>query len=82
MVKGETSMTEVEHFLTPEPPLAGISEGDIIELVAGPFKGEKAKVLRMDETKEEITVQLFETTVPIPVTVRGSHVKMLEKGGE
>ncbi|MFA5314292.1 MAG: transcription elongation factor Spt5, partial [Methanomassiliicoccales archaeon] len=46
---------------------------------AGPFKGEKARVQKIDESKEEITVELFEALVPIPVTVRGDHVRVLEK---
>jgi transcriptional antiterminator NusG len=54
-------------------------EGDIIELVAGPFKGEKARVQKIDEAKEEITVELFEAMVPIPITVRGDHVRVIEK---
>ncbi|MHB8604281.1 MAG: transcription elongation factor Spt5 [Thermoplasmatota archaeon] len=79
LVGGETALTEVEHFLTPKPSVAGIAEGDIVELINGPFKGEKARVQRIDEGKEEITVELFEAMVPIPVTVRGDHVRVLEK---
>ena len=79
LVEGETSFNEIEHFLTPKPLVSGIMEGDVVELVAGPFKGEKARVQKIDESKEEITVELFEATVPIPVTVRGDHVRVLEK---
>ncbi len=79
LVKGETGLGEVEHFLTPKPSVAGIAEGDIVELIAGPFKGERARVQRIDEGKEEITVELFEAMVPIPVTIRGDNVRVLEK---
>ncbi len=79
IVKGETSFAEVEHFLSPKPVVSGIVEGDIVELIAGPFKGEKARVQQIDESKEEITVELFEAMVPIPVTIRGDHVRVLEK---
>ncbi len=79
LVTGETALAEVEHFLTPKPAVAGIAEGDIVELISGPFKGERARVQRIDEGKEEITVELFEAMVPIPVTVRGDHVRVLEK---
>jgi transcriptional antiterminator NusG len=79
LVKGETSLDEVSHFLTPKPTVSGIVEGDIVELVSGPFKGEKARVQRIDHGKEEITVELFEAVVPIPVTVRGDHVRVIEK---
>lgn len=79
IVKGETTFAEIEHFLTPKPIVSGIVEGDIVELIAGPFKGEKARVQQIDENKEEITVELFEAMVPIPVTIRGDHVRVLEK---
>jgi len=79
LVEGETSFDEINHFLTPKPLVSGIMEGDVVELIAGPFKGEKARVQQIDEGKEEITVELFEAMVPIPVTVRGDHVRVLEK---
>jgi transcriptional antiterminator NusG len=79
VIKGVSSFGEVEHFLTPKPAVIGINEGAIIELISGPFKGEKARVKRVDIAKEEITVELFEAMVPIPITVRGDHVRMLSK---
>ncbi|MEA1944695.1 MAG: transcription elongation factor Spt5 [Euryarchaeota archaeon] len=82
LVKGESSIEEVEHFLTPKPTVTGISVDSIVELISGPFKGEKARVKRVDEAHEEITVELFEAMVPIPVTVRGDHVRVLKREEE
>ena len=79
VIEGDTSIEEIEHFLAPKLAVEGITEGDIVELSAGPFKGEKARVTQIDEDNDEITVELFEATVPIPVTVRGDHVRVLEK---
>ncbi|MGA9142052.1 MAG: transcription elongation factor Spt5 [Methanocella sp.] len=79
VVRGASSVAEVQHFLAPKPTVTGISEGDIVELTAGPFKGEKARVKRIDAAKEEITVELSEAMVPIPVTVRGDIVRVLSK---
>jgi transcription termination/antitermination protein NusG len=76
----DTPFGEIAHFLTPVSAVAKIAEGDIVELVSGPFRGEKAKVTRVDDTKEEITVELIESMVPIPITVKGEHVRVLEKG--
>ena len=69
---------EVEKVL-PEKVVIGIAEGDIVELVNGPFKGEKARVQKIEEVKEEITVELIEAMVPIPVTVKGDSVRVIEK---
>ncbi len=79
IVEGEMDFGEIEHYLTPKPLVSGIVEGDIVELIAGPFKGEKARVQHIDEPKEEITVELFEALVPIPVTVKGDSVRVIEK---
>jgi transcriptional antiterminator NusG len=79
VVKGETTLAEVGHFLIPKPVVSGIDEGTIVELIAGPFKGEKAVVKRVDSAKEEITVELYESVVPIPITVRGDNVRVVDK---
>jgi transcriptional antiterminator NusG len=71
-------MSEVEHFLSSTPDVEGIAESDIVELIAGPFKGEKAQVQRIDEGKDQVTVELYEATVPIPVTVRGDQIRVLD----
>ena len=78
MVPGASDISEVEHFLSPTPDVEGIAEGDIVELIAGPFKGEKAQVQRIDEGKDQVTVELYEATVPIPVTVRGDQIRVLD----
>ena len=78
VVQGKSDISEVEHFLSPKPDVEGIAEGDIVELIAGPFKGEKAQVQRIDEGKDQVTVELYEATVPIPVTVRGDQIRVLD----
>jgi transcriptional antiterminator NusG len=76
LVKGEMGLDEIEHFLTPKPSVTGIVEGSIIEIISGPFKGERARVKKVDE---EITIELFEAMVPIPVTIRGDSVRVLSR---
>ena len=78
-VDGETSLAEIDHYLTPLSTVIGIVEGDLVELINGPFKGEKARVQNIDGNKEEITVELIEAMVPIPVTVKGDSVRIIEK---
>ena len=82
LVKGSSSISEIEHFLKPKPVVTGIKEGAIIEVTSGPFKGEKARVKRVDEGHEEITVELFDAVVPIPITIRGDTVRILKKENE
>jgi len=53
--------------------------GDTVEMVSGPFKGERAKVVKIDEAKDEVTVELVEVAVPIPVTVKTKMLKLFQK---
>ena len=75
----EVSMEDIDKYLTPLSTVVGIVEGDLVELINGPFKGEKARVQQIDQSKEEITVELIEAMVPIPVTVKGDSVRVIEK---
>jgi transcriptional antiterminator NusG len=79
MLDGDTPIDQIEHFLTPASAVAKITEGDIVEMVAGPFRGEKAKITHIDYSKEEITVELLDSMVPIPITVRGEQVRVIKR---
>ena len=50
-----------------------------MELVSGPFKGERAKVVRIDESREEVVLELIEAAVPIPVTVQADQIRIIQK---
>ena len=82
MLDGDIPVDQIEHFLVPTSAVAKIEEGDIVEMIAGPFRGETAKVTHIDDTKEEITVELFESVVPIPITVRGEQVRVVKRKDE
>lgn len=82
VLDGDIPINQIEHFLIPTSAVAKIAEGDIVEMVAGPFRGETAKVTHIDDTKEEITVELFESLVPIPITVRGEQVRVVKRKDE
>lgn len=78
-VEGEISFEEIKSFLNPEPIIASVNKGSIVELISGPFKGEKAKVVRIDESKEEVVLELIEAAIPIPVTVKGDQIRLIQK---
>ena len=78
-VEGEITFEEIKSFLNPEPVIASINKGSIVELISGPFKGERAKVVRIDESKEEVVLELIEAAIPIPVTVKGDQIRLIQK---
>ena len=78
LVRTPLALEEIKHFLIAKPAKMQIDKGDTIELVSGPFKGEKAKVTRVDKTKREVTVELIEAAVPIPVTVAVESIRVIQ----
>jgi transcriptional antiterminator NusG len=81
-LKKPITVAEIENLVKAEKQPAQIIEsGDVVEMVSGPFKGERAKVIKLDEAKDEITVELVEVAVPIPVTVKSKMVKLFQKAG-
>lgn len=82
VLDGDIPINQIEHFLVPTSAVAKIAEGDVVEMIGGPFRGETAKVTHIDDTKEEITVELFESVVPIPITVRGEQVRVIKRKDE
>jgi len=74
---GIIPISDLEKTLKPTAIVTEVNRGDLIELIAGPFKGEKARVARIDKDKNEITVELIEAAVPIPVIVSGDDIKVL-----
>ncbi len=80
LLKRAIELEELNKLIdTSEEEKSEINNGDIIEMISGPFKGEKAKVVKVDQQKEEITVELIEVAVPIPVTVKGKMVKLFQR---
>ena len=59
-----------------------IKESDIVEIIGSTLKGEKAKVLRIDKQKEEVTVSLLGAVIPLPVTIKLDNVKVIRRDGE
>lgn len=78
-VGGKVSMDEIDKFLAPPPAAEGISEGDVVEIISGPFKGERAKVQRVDAGKEELILELLDSPYTIPVRVHADFAKIVER---
>ncbi len=78
-VPGLVSFSEVERYIIRKPIIEELSESDIVEVTGGPFKGMRAKITRIDKTKEEVTLELLEATFTLPITVHSDYVKLVQK---
>ncbi len=70
---------EIKTMIEPKVEDVNIKVGDFVEMIAEPFKKEKAKVTRLDKQKGEVVVTLLGASVPIPVTVKIDNVKVIRR---
>jgi len=70
---------EIKNMIEPKAEDYHIEVDDIVEMIGSTFKGEQAKVIRIDKQKGDIVVSLLGATVPIPVTVKIDTVKVIRR---
>jgi len=73
---------EIEHMFEQSAAQLNIRKNDIVEIISGPFKREKAKVTRIDPVKEDVVVELLESAVPIPMTLKLDAVRVIRREEE
>lgn len=78
IIRKEVLMSDIKKFLEVKKIEIKINRGDIIEVTGGPFKNEKGKVTRVDEAKEELTIELLDAAVPIPITISMDSARIIE----
>ncbi len=79
----KVTIQEIEKLIEKtESKKLNLEIGDVVEMISGPFKGEKAKVIRVDPDKDEAVVELLEVAVPIPVTTKLESLKISKKANE
>ncbi len=81
-VPGKVDLSEVERYIVSKPVIEELEVNDIIEIISGPFKGMRAKITRIDRSKNEVTLELLEAAFTLPITVHSDYVKLVEKAKE
>jgi len=69
IIDNEVDVDEIEKYLDNTEEEIKLEVGDEVEVIGGPFKGEDAKINRIDDTNREVTIELLDAAVPIPTTV-------------
>jgi transcriptional antiterminator NusG len=73
-------LEDIKHFLeTERKDRIRPEETNIVEIIGGPFKGEKGKITRVDSVKDEVTIELLDASIPIPVTIATEFIKILKR---
>ncbi|MDK2908288.1 MAG: transcription termination/antitermination protein NusG [Candidatus Woesearchaeota archaeon] len=80
LLKEEVSYEEIEHLVeVSKKTTTNIKKNDIVEIISGPFKREQAKVIRLDNTKSEVVIELLNAAVPIPITLNIEDIKVIRR---
>ncbi len=80
VLKESVPYKEIEHLVEIEKKEREvIKKNYVVEIIAGPFKHEKAKIVRIDKTKDTIVVELLNAAVPIPITLNREDVKVIRE---
>lgn len=83
ILKQHIDLSEIDKMVKAEKPAAlTIELGDIVEIKSGAFKGDKAKVIKIDDNKDELTVEFMDMAVPIPTTIKRKITKIFKKAGD
>ena len=75
----EAPLLDILPYLEPKAVTSGIEVGCIVEIITGAFKGEKARVVSVAESKEEVSMELYEADIPMTLNMRGDHVRVIER---
>lgn len=78
-VPGIVQHQDIEKFLITKSIIAELSLGDTVEITAGPFKGMRARINRIEPARQEATVILMDAPYQLPVTVDANFLKIVEK---
>ena len=76
-LRGELTYNEIDKYLIKKSTVSELSVENTVEIIAGPFKGMKATITRVDKEKEEATVVLLDASYQLPVTVDANYLKLV-----
>jgi transcriptional antiterminator NusG len=76
-LRGELTYNEIDKYLIKKSTVSELAVENTVEIIAGPFKGMKATVTRLDIEKEEATVILLDAAYQLPVTVDANYLKLV-----
>lgn len=83
VLKQTMSLEDIKKYIkVEEKKEIKLELDDIVEIIGGPFKGLRGRVTKVDEIKKEVTLELLDVAVSLPVTINMELVKLIKKANE
>lgn len=79
IVHGLVPIDDVKKYVAVEVQLPTFKPGDVVEIIAGPFRGMQAQVVRVEEGKKEVTLYILESSFPLQVTIPIDQVREVKR---
>ncbi len=79
LVFGTVPEKEVLDMLIAKVEEEEFKIGDIVEVISGPFRDMKARVMRVDKDKKEIVIEFLDRSVTLPITVSADMLRKVKE---
>lgn len=76
---GTLRWEDLEKMIKPKPLIEILQVGEEVEIVAGPFRGMKAKIVDIDKARNEVSLNVLEASYPLTITVPVDYVRPVKK---
>ncbi|MDG6939841.1 MAG: transcription elongation factor Spt5 [Nitrososphaerota archaeon] len=77
-VPGVMTVDEIGGLISTATQVTELKAEQMVEIVGGPFKGMRAKVVRYDSAKKEATVTLVDAPYQLQITIDAGYLKAME----
>ena len=79
VIKTPIMPNEFEKYFEKDGESVNVNERDLVEIIAGPFKGDRAKVIRLVPGKDEVVIEPLDVPVPIPITLSIDDIRVTQE---
>lgn len=82
LIQKPVDFEELSKYFEKEGEQVIVTERDIVEIIAGPFKGDRARVIRTIPGKDEVVIEPLNAPVPIPITLSVDDLRVVKMEGD
>ncbi len=77
ILRGKVPLSEILKVIF--KPVEIPSVGDVVEIISGPFKGYRGRVVDVDREQETVTIEILDAASPMPIVLRIKDVRIVER---
>lgn len=79
LAHGLVQKDDVQRFVSKVTALPTIKEGDIVEIVSGPFRGLHGQVVRIEQAKNEVVLNILDSSYQVQFRLPIEQVKPIKR---